>query len=93
MPGPTNNNIRMIIRAEILEIIRNDLTISRGLRGLRVLNENEIRQFCNDNNGGIEEVITEMIRDYEENGELNDLLYPQPMWIYEYLYDVVNTQI
>lgn len=92
MPAPANN-IRMIIRAEIFEIIKNDLTIGRGDRGLPALSENEIRMFCNDNTAGIEQVITEMIQDYEEDGELDQLLYPQPFWIYEYLYDVVNTQV
>ena len=83
----------MIIRAEIFEIIRNDLTIGRGDRGLPALSENEIRRFCNENTAGIEQVITEMIQDYEEDGELNELQYPQPMWIYEYLYDVVDTRV
>lgn len=83
----------MIIRAEIFEIIRNDLTIGRGDRGLPALSENEIRRFCNENTAGIEQVITEMIQDYEEDGELDELQYPQPMWIYEYLYDVVDTRV
>ena len=93
MPAPANNNIRMIIRAEIFEIIRNDLTIGRGDRGLPALSENEIRRFCNENTAGIEQVITEMIQDYEEDGELDELQYPQAMWIYEYLYDVVDTRV
>ena len=93
MPSPANNNIRMIIRAEIAEIIRGDLTIGRADRGLPPLVENLITQFINENRVGIEQVITEMIQDYEDDGDLDELLYPQPSWIYEYLYDVVDTEI
>lgn len=83
----------MIIHAEIVDIIMRDLTIGRDDRGLPPLVENAITQFINENRDGIEQVITEMIRDYEEDGELDELLYPQPSWIYEYLYDVVDTRI
>ena len=83
----------MIIRAEIVEIIRGDLTVGRTDRGLPPLGENAITQFINENRVGIEQVITEMIQDYQDDGELDELLFPQPFWIYEYLYEVVDTGV
>lgn len=92
MPVPYNN-IRMIIREKIFEIIKNDLTIGRTDRNLIPLNENEIRQFIIGRLNDIERAIWAMIRDYDDDGDLNQLLEPETDWITEYLYDFIDTTI
>jgi hypothetical protein len=73
-------------------MIKNDLTVGRTDRGLNPFTESEVRGFIIENLNNIERVIWAMIRDYEGDGELNQLLNPEPSWILEYLYDAVDTQ-
>ncbi len=87
------NNIRMTIREKIFVMIKNDLTVGRADRGLQPFEEHQIRQFIIENLNNIERVIWAMIRDYDEDADLNQLLNPEPSWITEYLYDFVDTTI
>ena len=92
MPAPLNQRIRMVLRSMILDIINSDLTIGREDRDLQPFNNQEIREFIAENNNNIEQAVSAIMRDYEEDGELNDLLEPETDWVLEYLYDFVNTQ-
>lgn len=75
----------------IMDIINSDLTIGREDRDLVPFNNNQIIQFIVDNHNNIEECISAIMRDYEEDDELNELLNPEMDWILEYLYDFVHS--
>lgn len=87
------NNITMIIRAKIIDIIKSDLTIGRTDAGLLPLNENAIRNFISENSNEIEEAIQTIIADYEDDGELDQLSNPENSMILEYLYDYIDTGV
>ncbi len=88
-----NQNIRNILRKKIIKIIHCDLTIGRTDADLQPLEENEINNFITNNNNNIEQTINTMIHDYEEDGELEELVNPENDWILEYLYDFVKTTV
>lgn len=75
----------------IHEIITNDLTIGREEEDLIPFTTDEIKQFIDSNTTKIDNVIRQIITEYERDGDLDELDNPEYDWISEYLYDVVNT--
>lgn len=78
-----NNSIRirMIIRKQVFENIKDDFTIRRTDRGLAPLSEKQIRDFIINNLNDIERIIWNMTRDYGAKAD-----EPEREWIIKYWY-------
>lgn len=79
-----------ILRDCIIKQITMDLTIGREDNDLVSYTKEEIDRYIQENNANIELCIKEMIHDYKEDDELEELEDPLPDWITEYLYQYVN---
>ena len=78
--------IRMIIRKQVFQIIKDDFTIRRTDRGLAPLSEKQIREFIINNLNDIERIIWNMIRDYKDEGEIEE---PKGEWITKYWTELI----
>jgi len=84
---------REILKAKIITMITNDLTIGRSDNDLIPFTNDEINKFVKNNNDNIEKVIEIIIDAYTKDGELELLNDPLFDWISEYLYDFIDTNI
>ena len=81
-------HIRMIIRKQVFQIIKDDFTTQRIDRGLTPLSEKQIRDFIINNLNDIERIIWNISRYYcnekvEENEE------PKGEWITKYWTELI----
>jgi hypothetical protein len=85
-----NNSIRirMIIRKQVFQNIKDDFTIRRSDRGLAPLSEKQIREFIMNNLNDIEQIIWNMTRDYKKE-ESKGGAEPDEEWITKYWIDLL----
>ena len=82
--------ISNILRNKIIEIIISDLTTGMKDTDRRPFTDEQINNFIDANQTGINDTISAMINAYEIDGELEDLLIPENDWITEFLYDFIT---
>lgn len=82
--------ISNILRNKIIEIIISDLTTGMKDTDRRPFTDEQINNFIDANQTGINDTISAMINAYEIDGELKDLLIPENDWITEFLYDFIT---
>lgn len=80
-----------ILRYHIIKQIKCDLTIRRTDNDLVPYTKNEIESYIQENVSKIDMCINEMIKDYEEDDDLESLEDPLLDWITEYLYEFIDT--
>jgi hypothetical protein len=78
------------IRAKILNTIKTKLTIGRTDNDLSEIDDDNIIKFIADNEHKIKNIITNMINDYEKNGELEQLINPENDWVNEYMDEMIG---
>jgi hypothetical protein len=81
------DNIKQSLYEKMLMMIRNDLTIGRIEMDLEPHTDEEINEFIRNNDNRIKKAIQNMINDYAQDNELDDLKDPPLDWLGEYLYD------
>ena len=67
-----------------------DVTIGRKDNDLEPYTDIQIYNFIKDNEKQIENTINNMIKDYKNDGDLEELKNPEKDWIREYLYQEIN---
>ena len=80
-----------IIKSKIITMITNDLTIGMTDNNQVPYTQEQINQFIFDHNDKINKAIENMIQDYTNDNELEELTDPPFNWIGEYLYEFINT--
>ena len=80
-----------ILKSNIILMIKDDLTIGRNDNNLQQFTNEEIDKFIKDNNENIENVISLIITEYNNDDELYLLKNPSKEWIREYLYLFIDT--
>jgi hypothetical protein len=81
------NEIRLLLRQKMVDMIRRQLTVGREERNLSPLGKAIVDKMVNSNSANIEKTITEIIEEYEADNELDVLLNPniKTSWVLEYL--------
>ena len=77
----------------LVNLIDEDIRISFEIaeyNGLLVVDESYIVNYIISQKDNIDNCITEMIKVYKEDNELENLLNPRASWIREFLYEHVN---
>lgn len=82
----SNDSIKRIIKEKMIEELRSNLTIGMSDNDLKEYSEDEIVNFLNENNNKLDNATDEMFKDYNDDGELNDILTAPDDWFREYLY-------
>ena len=77
----------------LVNLIDEDIHISFEIaeyNGLLIVDESYIVNYIISQKDNIDNCITEMIKVYKEDNELENLLNPRASWIIEFLYEHVN---
>ena len=83
--------IRVLLRKKFEEEINNNLTNGREEQESGApYTEEQVLSFIKKNSKKIDNIIKQMINDYQEDEELDELLEPCDDWIREYLFDDIE---
>lgn len=84
------NSIKRIIKEKMIEELRSNLTLGMLDNELKEYSEDEIVNFLNENIIRLDNAADEMFKDYNNDGELNDILTAPNDWFREYLYKHID---
>jgi hypothetical protein len=77
------------LRGMFERVMYDDLADKRRVNGSRAYSKRWICEYLDKKRDHIDRLVSQMIDDYEQNNELNDLTNPCDEQIHEYLYDGV----
>ena len=84
------DNIYDILYNKIITQITADLTTGRIDNKKKPFKTAKINNFIQQNEHNIDKTIKEIINDYTEDNELEELNNPENDWIREYLYNYIK---
>lgn len=82
-----------ILRNRIHKMIKDDFTIGRTDNDLEPYDDIKINRFITENTDKINNIISEMIEVYSEDGELESLKNAENDWIHEFMYQHIDTSV